>query len=439
MSVLRNFKSQKFLSLLSSISGAALGTLTFMILARALSKPDFGVFGTFLAAHTLTDMLRNGIVGRPLIKFLAEANNQQERKEITGSAWKLGWYSSGITGIVGSMAFGLYYWYAPSQEFLLYTLFFLPLMLITLPFNMGTWILNAQLRFDKMIWIRTSMQVVYIAGALIAWYLNFGVWFVFWVFTIANLVPSILSLFAGWDQVKTIARASKAGIGKMWKFGRFTMGTLLGGNLLRSSDIFIIRAFLGAEAVALYQVPLRLVNLIDIPLRALVSFSYPSLSKQNALSQGEGFKQEFDVNAGFAFLLLLPLAVAAFLFAEPLVVLFGGEEYATAAGILKVFAVFMAITSIDRYSGMALDVLNRPEINMKKVYLMLSVNIIGDLIAVQLSNNLEWVAMITIFTFSSGIIFGFYFLKDILPFHFLNWLRSGAGEITRIVNKLVRK
>lgn len=424
---------------MSSISGAALGTLTFMILARALSKPEFGIFGTFLAAHTLTDMLRNGIVGRPLIKFFAEANTDPDRHEITGSAWKLGWYSSLITGFVGSLAFGIYYLYEPSQEFLLYTLFFLPLMLVTLPFNMGTWILNAQLRFDKMIWIRSSMQVIYITGALLAWYFNYGIWFIFWVFTVSNLIPSLLSLFAGWDQVKTMTRASKSGIRKMWKFGRFTMGTLLGGNLLRSSDIFIIRAFLGAEAVALYQVPLRLVNLIDIPLRALVSFSYPSLSKQNAGAQGKAFNQQFDLNAGFAFLLLLPLAAAAFLFAEPLVVLFGGEEYASAASILRVFAVFMAITSIDRYSGMALDILNRPEVNMKKVYLMLSVNIIGDLIAVQLSDNLEWVAMVTIFTFSSGIIFGFYFLKDILPFHFYNWLKSGISEIARIVNKLVRK
>lgn len=435
----KRLRSQKLLSMLSSVSGALLATLTFAILARGLSKEDFGVFGVYLTITTLADMMRNGLTGRPLIKFYSEAQSDEERDEILGSGWYQGAQVSLLIAGLGSLILGLIYAWQPSEEFKLYLLFFAPFMLLTLPMNLGTWALNARLRFDQMIWIRMSMQGAYILGALYLYWQEGGIVMALGVYLLANTLSSVVSLLMKWDGWPLLSYAMKERRLAIWRFGKFSMGTLLGGNLLRSSDIFILRIFLGPEAVALYQVPQRLVSLAEIPLRALVSFSFPALAANKKQAGSDAFRTEFEKSAGFAFLLILPFALASFIFAEPLVVLFGGEAYQEAAIILRWFSVYMAIISIDRYGGMALDILDRPNINMYKVFLMLIVNVVGDLIAVQVSKEVSWVAFVSIFTFSSGIVFGFYYLRDSLPFRAGKWLISGFQEGLAIVKKLVRK
>jgi O-antigen/teichoic acid export membrane protein len=438
--VLALFRSQKVLSMMSSVSGAALGLLTFGLLARTLSKTDFGVFSIFLAFQTVFEMLRNGLVGKPLIKFAAESDDEVLTRNIIGSSWRLGLRSSLLVGLLFTLIFlGIYALYG-DRDFLLYSYYFLPIALLSLPSNMATWVLNARLRFDKMIWIRTSMQVVYIAGVFYAYVSDYGnLDFIFITYLVASTLPSIISLLAGWDGLVHIKVATKAKSRELYLYGRYTMGTLIGGTLLRSSDDFLIRFFLGPEAVAIYQIPQRLVNLIDIPLRALVSFSFPSLARANKSGDASKFRKEFELSTGFAFVVLFPAALGTFIFADSLVVLLGGAEYAESAVLLRIFSFFMAFTALDRYSGVGLDVLDRPKINMNKVIIMLVINIVGDLLALYIFEDIRWVAFVSILTFGGGTLFGFRYLKDVIPFHFFKWVKLGINESLRLVKKLVRK
>lgn len=438
--VISLLRSQKMLSMLSSVSGAILGLLTFALLARTLSKSDFGIFSIFLAFQTVFEMLRNGLVGKPLIKFVAESDETELSNNIIGSSWRFGLLSSVLVGLVFSILFLVIYLVNGDHDFLLYCYYFLPVALLSLPSNMATWVLNARLRFDKMIWIRTSMQMIYIAGVAYAFFYDLAdLNFIFIVYLLATLVPSIISLVAGWDGLSNIKYATKAKSKELYLYGRYTMGTLIGGTLLRSSDDFLIRFFLGPEAVAIYQIPQRLVNLIDIPLRALVSFSFPSLARANKSGSKTKFRDEFELSTGFAFVVLLPAAVATFIFADYLVVLLGGADYAESAILLRIFAFFMAFTALDRYSGVGLDVLDRPKVNMNKVMIMLLINIVGDLIALYVFADIRWVAFVSILTFAGGTLFGFRYLKDIIPFRFFHWSKLGLHESMRLVKKLVRK
>jgi O-antigen/teichoic acid export membrane protein len=438
--VLALFRSQKVLSMMSSVSGAALGLLTFGLLARTLSKTDFGVFSIFLAFQTVFEMLRNGLVGKPLIKFAAESNDEVLTKNIIGSSWRFGLRSSLLVGLLFTLIFLGIFGISGDRDFLLYSYYFLPIALISLPSNMATWVLNARLRFDKMIWIRTSMQIVYITGVFYAYVSDYGnLNFIFLIYLIANILPSVISLLAGWDGLAYIKVATKEKSKELYLYGRYTMGTLIGSTLLRSSDDFLIRFFLGPEAVAIYQIPQRLVNLIDIPLRALVSFSFPVLARANKSGDDSKFRKEFELSTGFAFVVLFPAALGTFIFADSLVVLLGGAEYAESAILLRIFSFFMAFTALDRYSGVGLDVLNRPKVNMNKVITMLVINIAGDLLALYIFEDIRWVAFVSILTFAGGTLFGFRYLKDVIPFQFFKWVKLGVEESSRLVKKLVRK
>ncbi|MGB0978706.1 MAG: oligosaccharide flippase family protein [Croceimicrobium sp.] len=425
--------------MLTSVMGAGFALLTFGYLARALTKEEFGIYGIYLTIITTFEMLRNGLVGKPLIKFIAETEDDGEKREILASSWYFAFLCTLLFGGILSLVMFGWYLKTPSEEFLIYAIF-IPIQAIsTIPSNVAQWRLNADLRFDLLIWLRMSNQVFNFLGVLWVYYTGQGLWAVMIITVIANFNPSLIALLFDYDGLRKLRYRKWERLKELYRFGRYTMGTLIGGNLLRGSDDFLIRIFMGPEAVALYQVPNRLVNLIDIPLRALVSFSFPSLAKSNKNGSKEDFKREFEAATAFAFVLLLPMAIGAFVFAEPLVVLMGGEKYADSAILLRIFSVFMAFSALDRYAGVGLDVLNRPEINMRKVIVMLATNIVGDLIVLYFFESLPWVAAISILTFSVGTFLGFYYMRDRVPLRILFWLKLGTVQILNFVKKPVRK
>lgn len=425
--------------MLTSVMGAGFALLTFGYLARALTKEEFGIYGIYLTIITTFEMLRNGLVGKPLIKFIAETEDDGEKREILASSWYFAFLCTLLFGGILSLVMFGWYLKTPSEEFLIYAIF-IPIQAIsTIPSNVAQWRLNADLRFDLLIWLRMSNQVFNFLGVLWVYYTGQGLWAVMIITVIANFNPSLIALLFDYDGLRKLRYRKWERLKELYRFGRYTMGTLIGGNLLRGSDDFLIRIFMGPEAVALYQVPNRLVNLIDIPLRALVSFSFPSLAKSNKNGTQEDFKREFEAATAFAFVLLLPMAIGAFVFAEPLVVLMGGEKYADSAILLRIFSVFMAFSALDRYAGVGLDVLNRPEINMRKVIVMLATNIVGDLIVLYFFESLPWVAAISILTFSVGTFLGFYYMRDRVPLRILFWLKLGTVQILNFVKKPVRK
>ncbi len=309
----------------------------------------------------------------------------------------------------------------------------------TIPHTIATWVLNAYLRFGKIVWIRLALQGSFLVGAILEYYLDLGLWFIFLVYFIANMVTATVVFLYNWAKVNHYKKGTKTMNKSLISFGKYSMGTLIGSNLLRSSDTFIIFSFLGPAANAVYMVPERLIGLIDIPLQALVSLAFPTLAKKNKYGEKADFQHEFNVGAGFSSILLLPISILTFVFAEPLVVLLGGEDYADAANILRIFAVYTALTPLDRFSGIALDVLHRPHLNFYKVIAMLCANVIGDLIVVHNTDNIAWVAFVSIITFATGIVFGFVFLRDVIPFRPLGIVKSGGKEVFRLVKKYVGK
>jgi Na+-driven multidrug efflux pump len=70
---------------------------------------------------------------------------------------------------------------------------------------------------------------------------------------------------------------------------------------------------------------------------------------------------------------------------------------------------------MDRFFGITLDILNKPHLNMMKVFLMLTVNVIADFAGIAIFHSLYGVAIASLFTYYSGLIFGYIQLKKHLP------------------------
>jgi len=430
-------KNNNFLSLGGNIAASGLGFISFAILVRYLDKDVFGNWILFLTLTTLVEMMRTGLLQTGLIKFLS-GKDSEEQKVVVGT----GWVFALLTTLAGALICLVLYIIASysirTQGVLLFFKWYPVLILVSLPFNFAAWYLQARMRFQHLLFIRSIILFCFVSCIL--FFLNrLSLELVVFSYIGSQVVCSIVCLLCRWTGISLILHARRSCLASLFNFGKYSMGTMLGANLLRNSDTLIIGALINAEAVALYSVPLKLFEIVEIPLRSFVATALPLMS--SFLNSGEKSKVSdfFERTSGAFTLILIPFVILSILFADPLVRILGGEGYGAAANIFRVFAIFALFMPIDRYSGVALDILNKPSLNFLKVILMLTVNIAGDVLVIKLTGKVFPVAVVSIITFTTGVFLGMVFLRKYIDFSYRNILYKGAGELKLYLAKILNK
>lgn len=431
------FSNNNILSLMGNGSAAALGFISFALLARSLQQKDFGNWVIFVTIYTLFELLRVGFLQTPLIKF-SSGTSKEEHRKVLGTSWVFAWIITGIIAVLSLLIYFSCRHLIGNEGVLLFLKWFGLLSIFTLPFNFASWILQSDLRFDKILYIRWISLGSFVVMLIFNLFLNRGLNFVVFAFLASNLLASIICIGLGWTKIHTVKYFSRKKLRTLINFGKFSMGTMLGANLLRSSATLLIGAFLGPAAVAMYSVPLKLFEIIEIPLRSFVATALPELSRLFNTSDLEGLKAYFEKSTGMFSLLMIPLVLICLLFAEPMVILLGGIQYIESANLLRIFSIFAFFMPLDRYSGITLDIMNRPVLNFIKVIMMLIVNAGGNVVVLYLAGKLWPVAVVSIFTFLTGVLFGAWFLKKYLKFSIKRLLINGFYECRTMAIKIIR-
>lgn len=431
-------KTNNFLSLAGNASASLLGVVSFAIIARTLDKTGAGSWFLFLMVFTFFDMLRSGLLLNGLIRAIAGSKTLEEENEVIGSGWQIALIVTSLSAVIITL---IYYAFPSSftaQDYQLLGSWFWLAALVSLPNVFATWVLNSKSEFKKLLWIRLTMQLIFVSILIVNAFTYKSLEVVLWAFIIGHCVSSIWVLIAGWTRVNSFSNGTKSHRKSLLAFGKYSMGTLIGSNLLRSSDTFIIRIMMGPEAVAIYNIPQKLIEIMEMPIRSFLATALPIMAKMFGHNEHKELSNTFEKNTGLLTFLIIPLAAIVFIFAEPLVVLLGGKGYEESAIILRMFAIYTAFVPLDRYSGVALDIVNKPALNMIKVVLMLLVNVVGDIIAIKWTNSVSAVAFVSILTFGSGIVFGYAFLKKHMEYSFKAIFTKGWKEFLRLKTKYLR-
>ena len=430
------FRSQKFFSLFSSTFNSAIALITLGLLTRAMSRDDFGHWAFFLTVFGLYEMGLNGLIRTPVIRMAANEEDYRYN-QVLASAWDILVKVCLIFGAVVSLGFLIAGKLAGDPSYLKIAYWFPLYCLLIIPQQIGVWNSNALMKFQRIILIRSTSVVVFLLGVIYVYYTGAGIETVFWLYLLAAASTSALVLMKGWASFKCYLKHKKAYRKDILNFGKYSMGTTLSATALTNSDSFLIIYFLGPEALALYEIPKRIRGMYHIPLRGILQLSYPHLSKKLGKLNPQQLTTEFQRIVGFTFMAMLPLPILIFIFSDWLVTLLGGEAYADSAIILKVFAVILLIAPFDRFSGLVLDVIGKPSRNMSKVLIMLTVNVLGDIIAIKLGYGVVGVATVTLFTLSAGIAYGFFIHRKELPFNLFSFVKQG-GVQSKIILKEFR-
>ena len=377
-------KNNNFLSLANNGVVAIFGLLGFLLLARSLNTNDFGKWVLLIATVNFANMLRFGITGPAIIRFLAGAD-PEKAGQLIGSNYLINLITSAlIVGIVIIFNF-IFPSKIAASGFSLFFQWFPLLAFINLPFNNAQAILQAKVRFDRLLVLRS----INVGGFMLFLLFNYF-WFRFalkdivYAYLLINFITSLIASLTNWDGISHILKAKRATNKLILDFGKYSTGTLIGSNLLKSADTFIIglSPFLGTVGVAFYSIPLKLTQIIELPLQSYAMTAFPRMSKASIEGDNIKMREIFYTNVGGITLLLIPIMVLSFIFAKDLVYIIGGPDYVSTAVIFRIFCIYGLLLPLDRFIGVALDSINLPKYNFFKVIYMTSANIIGDFIVV---------------------------------------------------------
>lgn len=418
-------REENFLSLAGNLVIAASGLAGFAVLARSLSLNQFGEWVLFISSGSFIEMFRFGITNTGLVRYLSGAD-QDARIKLIGSNSVISLGSTFFIIVVMLLCNWLFH---DTLEQSGYGLFFTwyPLMaLVNLPWNNALVVLQADRQYGKMLLIKALNSIPFLFVIVFNYFTGY---FTLTQLAIAllviNALTSAISLFAGWDGIRFLFKASRETTSRLLHFGKYTTFTLVGTNLLRSADSIIISLSpLGVSAVALYSIPLKLTELQQIPLRSFAATAFPKMSRASIEGRTEELKKLFYTYTGAITYLFVAVSLFTFVFAEFFVLLLAGKAFlqnnpdaAQAVLIVRIFSLYGLLLPLDRMTGIALDSINRPGVNALKVLFMVLVNIIGDLLAVFVFNSLILVAVSSILFTAIGIWLGMYFLDKEMKLH----------------------
>lgn len=430
----RLIRTDTFTVFTSSGLSSGLRLLTFALLVRWLSRDDFGRWVLFQTYFTLFDTVRTGFQ-TAFINYASGADDALFRRW-AGAAWHI---AAGVTVAgVGLLGFGAFVahqlGYGVGDPALVG--WFGALAVATVPNCLSGWALFARASFRRMQSISISVQGVFLALITGGWYA--GVLtpaYLYGAYVGASGLVSVLTIALGWSHWRDALTNAAPERRQLWQFGRYSVGSLFVNNLLRSSDTLLLGAVLGPVAVVAYHVPQRIVELIETINRSTVMAATPRLARLYDAGP-KPMAAWFEQTAGRLWIGLLPVSLGCALFAEPLVVLLGGDGYRESATLLRIFMVFTSLSPLDRFAGIGLDAVRRPRLNLLKVGLMLLVNLAGDAVALLGFRSIEGVALASIGTFVTGMVVGFGWLGRAIPVSLGGTVRAGVRTVHDYVGRL---
>lgn len=442
--------NQEVLSLTGNVSLSLFGLINFMMIARLLDKQQFGEYTLYIATASLVEMFRYGFTHSSLIKFLPGTTGY-EKENLIGSNFALGLALAlffSITLFLIGLAFPLAIKHAG------YAVFFawFPVMnIISFPFNNSFTLLQAHADFKRILMLRLFNGTGFLIFLSFVTISSFSVSLehIILVQLILMLLGSIFVTLKKWDGVRYIKLTSRSTIRKLFNFGKYSTLSFLGTNLLRSADTYLISfSSLGITAVATYAIPMKLNELLQIPLRSFSSTLYPALSKAINTGNIAQFRYQIYSRTGFLTILFLPLVIFGFFFSELFVLILAGRDYlvmdpaigVTASTLFKIFILYGVLLPVDRFTGIALDALNKPHLNSAKIGIMLVANIIGDVLALWYFKSLLLVAIASIIFMLAGSLMGLYLLNKEVTLNYRFFIRFGwktfFEKVTNIINTL---
>lgn len=437
---LSDLKNKHILALLGNfiVAGVSFGMMG--LLARTMEKGDLGVWFYFLSIYSLADAVRNGLLTTATIKFYA-GTNPERASEVIGSVWFL---AIGISASFMLLNLAALPFANSSQNLEVKVLvqWFGLTVLSSLPFNVTFWLMVADNEYAKILWLRlVNNGAMIVTIAIMAVMHRATLENVLLINFATNVLTSLICLFLGYSRIGSLFKRTWSCTKELFNFGKFSLASNLTSNLWGVCNVQIINGMLGAPALAVYTIGTKLMEAVEIPLRSFVGTGMSAMA--TAYNTNNTYHLTFVSKKypGMLTLVFVPLALITLFGANLGIWILGGKGYvdSEAPNILRMMMFIAILYPIDRFNGVTLDIINQPKVNLYKVFVMVSVDVIVALAATFLLKSIYGIIIGILFATVAGLSVGYYYLRKHLDYSIRSIILLGIVEMKNFFNEKIMK
>ncbi len=364
------------------------GMGTVMILIRHFSdQPEtYGVWVLYLMVASFIEVSRNGLIQSAKIRYLNGASDENYRKINTSSAF----LNLGLTLLIGMLLLLGSDWLsvqlkAPGLGRLLRI--YLLTNLVLIPFVQFNFLQQANLQFRGIFvanFIRQGLYFLFVAGLALS-----GQKISLEILAWGQLLFAAMASGVAWHYAKPFLRYAAVPNAfwskRLLKFGAYTFGTSLSTMLYKTIDRLMLGILMptqaaAMQAVAVFDPAMRITNIMEIPIQSMASVTFPQSAKRMAEEGRTAVKELYERSVGVLLALMIPLCAFVLIFPDFLVVIVAGksEAYSGAAAILQVTILYTLFVPYARQFGIAMDTIEKPNINFYFILLGAAMNIVSN-------------------------------------------------------------
>ncbi|MGV3638948.1 MAG: lipopolysaccharide biosynthesis protein, partial [Adhaeribacter sp.] len=223
-------KNTHLMSLTGNVAVSGMSLISASLLFRSMELHETGIWFFFVSTLSFVETFRSGFVATAFIKNYSGAEKNRAA-EVLGSTWVI---ALGITAIliVLNLITLLLPFEVANPGFALFLKWFGITFLVSLPSVIATMVLQAELRFDRMLIMRLMNQGLFIVFIIVLFLLKqITLENIFYSNLTASGISAIFVLIKGWSRLHLIAYRSPACIREICHFGKYSVGTNLSSSL----------------------------------------------------------------------------------------------------------------------------------------------------------------------------------------------------------------
>lgn len=352
------------------------GVGSVLLLTRALSIDEMGVWSLFLVFTGTIETIRQSLIKNSVIKYL-NSHSKEEHVFINSAALCLNMAITLFIGLIlvlfaGPMSHALK---APALAEVLYI--FLPGLLLLIPFSHFEWVQNANADFKGIFWSYMSRQGLSFGLILVHFFSGHPVTLTALIlyFNIGLLAGTFVSGFFAWRFLERTFVPDKQWLKKLWHFGKFTFGTNVSATIFRNTDQVLVSMMFSTTGVALYSVCIRISNLVDLPSQVLGDILFPKSAQVMDEGNRERVRYYYEKAVGVVLAICIPGSILIMLFPKFVIGIIAGEQYKDAAYLLQLTMVYGLFLPFIKQFGTIMDSTGTPQLNFAVLTIVAVINI----------------------------------------------------------------
>lgn len=369
--------SKGLIVLASQLSSLVFGFVNFYLLLRVLTKFDYGVWTLFISVLTFFELIKNGFIISPLVRYLI-GSDDKEQETIKASSFVL----NCLIGLI-QIVIAIIVSFVIGGELVGGELGYLLIMMICgiilgIPLTHFNAVQQAHMNFRANLASNLTRQFLFFFVVLYLYFLSSSPSLS--LLGIGYLFSVLLSAFVAYFQSRQYGPFSFAfsrdWLSKLSVYGKFTFGTNISSMVLRSVDTWLIGALLSPAAVTIYNPAIRIANIIEVPTVSLSSVFFPKLLSRYTNEGNAVAKELYEKSVGALLAVLLPIVIVIILFAEPIIWFVAGEGFEETVDILRVTMLTGLIIPFNRQIGVMLDAVGKAKVGFRFVLRNAIINIV---------------------------------------------------------------